>query len=69
MLTWASLMAQWVKNVSAMQETQATQVQSLGGEDHLEEEKDNPLKCSCLKNSMDRGTWQATGQGVTKSKT
>ena len=34
----ASLMAQWVKNPPAMQETQETQVRSLGGEDLLEEE-------------------------------
>ena len=34
----ASLMAHWVKNPSAMQETQETRVQSLGQEDPLEEE-------------------------------
>ena len=27
----------------------------------------NPLQYSCLENSMDRGTWQATVHGVTKS--
>ena len=27
----------------------------------------NPLQYSCLKNSMDRGAWQATVQGVAKS--
>ena len=27
----------------------------------------NPLQYSCLGNSMDRGTWQATVHGVTKS--
>ena len=26
----------------------------------------NPLQYSCLKNSMDRGAWQATAHGVTK---
>ena len=26
----------------------------------------NPLKYSCLENSMDRGTWWATVHGVTK---
>ena len=31
-------MAQWVKNSPAIQETQETQVQSLGWEDPLEEE-------------------------------
>jgi len=27
----------------------------------------NPLQYSCLENLMDRGTWQATVHGVTKS--
>ena len=27
----------------------------------------NPLQCSCLENPMDRGPWQATVYGVTKS--
>ena len=34
----ASLMAQWVKNLPAMQETQETWVLSLGQEDPLEKE-------------------------------
>ena len=29
--------------------------------------KDNPLQYSCPEDSMDRGTWQATVHGVTKS--
>ena len=29
----------------------------------------NPLQYSCLENSMDRGPWQATVQGVAKSRT
>ena len=29
----------------------------------------NPLKYSCLENSMDRGVWQAAVHGVTKSRT
>ena len=29
----------------------------------------NPLKYSCLENSMDRGTWQATVHRVAKSQT
>ena len=29
----------------------------------------NPLQDSCLENSMDRGAWQATVHGVTKSQT
>ena len=31
------------------------------------EGNDNPLQYSCLENSMDRGTWQATVHGVAKS--
>ena len=30
---------------------------------------DNPLQYSCLENHMDRGGWQATVHGVTKSQT
>ena len=29
----------------------------------------HPLQYSCLENSMDRGAWQATVHGVTKSQT
>ena len=32
-----------------------------------EEGNGNPLQYSCLKNPMDRGTWQDTVQGVAKS--
>ena len=35
-LLWASQVAQWVKNLPAKQETQETQVRSLGQEDPLE---------------------------------
>ena len=59
-------MAQWVKNLPAMQETQ---VLSLGWEDALEEEDGNPFQHSCLKNLIDRGAWWATIHGVTKSRT
>ena len=31
------------------------------------EENGNPLQHSCLENPMDRGAWQATVHGVTKS--
>jgi len=65
----ASLMSQQVKNLPAMQETQETPAQFLGWKDPLEEENGNPLQYSCLKNPMDRGTWQATACGVTKSRT
>ena len=29
----------------------------------------NPLRCSCLKNPMDKGSWQATGHRVEKCQT
>ena len=32
-------------------------------------ENGNPLQYSCLKNTMDRGTWWVTVHGVTKSQT
>ena len=56
-------MARAVKNLLAMQETQ---VQSLGQEDPPGEGNGYPLQYSCLENSMNRGTWQATVQGVAK---
>ena len=45
-------MAQTLKNLPAMQETQ---VRSLGQEDPLEDRMTNPLQYSCLNNPMDRG--------------
>ena len=33
----------------------------------LADGNDNPVRHSCLGNPMDRGVWQATGHGVTKS--
>ena len=46
------------------------QIQSLGQEDPLDKgTSGNPLHYSCLENSMDRGAWQATVHGVTKSQT
>ena len=59
---WASLVAQSVKNLPTIQETR---VQFLGGEDG--EGNGNPLQHSCLEKPMDRGAWQATVHGVTKS--
>ena len=43
-----------------MQETQETQVQSLGWEDSLEEEMATHSSILARKNSMDRGAWWAT---------
>ena len=50
----ASLMAQQVKNLPAMQEIQETQFPSLGQEDPLEKEWQS-LQYSCLKIPMNRG--------------
>ena len=33
------------------------------------EENVNPLQYSCLENPMDKGAWQATVYGITKSQT
>jgi len=43
---------------------QETCIPSLGRS--LVEGNDNPLQCSCLGNSMDRGAWEATVHGVAK---
>ena len=37
MVSWTSQVAQWLKNLPVMQETQKTWVQSLGQEDTLQE--------------------------------
>ena len=50
--SWASLMAQTVKNPPAMRETW---VRPLGWNDPLEKGNGNPLQYSCLENPMDRG--------------
>ena len=67
MVVGASLMAQRVKNLPTVQETQETQVQFLEGP--LEEENGNPLQYSCLENPIDRGAWWATFQRGAKSQT
>ena len=73
--SWASLVAQMVKNLPAMQETW---VPSLGWGNPPEEGmvihssilgegNGNPLQYSCLENPMDRGVWQATVHKVSQS--
>ena len=62
----ASLAAQMVKNLPAMQETW---VQSLGWKDSPGGGHGNPLQYSCLENLMDGGAEQATVHRVTKSQT
>ena len=59
--TWASLVAQTVTNLPAMQETQA---QSLGWEDPLEKGIATHPSILAWKVVMDRGAWQATVHGV-----
>ena len=62
----ASLVAQMVENVPAVEETW---VWSPGLGRSPEEGNGYPLQYSCLENSMDRGAWQATIHGVAKSQT
>ena len=50
----------------AMGETEAL---SLGWEEPLEKGIATHSQYSCLENYMDRGAWQATVQGVSKSQT
>ena len=62
----SSLVAQMVKNLPAMQETQ---VHTLDQEYSPGERNGNPLQYSCLENPMDRGAWWVTAHGVAKSQT
>ena len=62
-------MAQQIKNLPAMQESQEMEAQSQGREYPLEEENGNPFQYSCLKNPRDRRALWATVQRVKKSKT
>ena len=65
---WASLVAQMVKNMPAMQEVQKTQVRFLGQEDSPGKGNGNSLQYSCLGYPMDRGAWWARIHGVTKTR-
>ena len=60
---WTSQVVPVAKN------PQETQVQSLGGEDLLEEGMANPPQYSCLENPMDRGAWRATVHNIAESQT
>ena len=62
----ASLVAQMVKNLPAMQETQ---ILSRGREDPLEKEMATHSSILAWEIPMDRGAWQATAHGVAKSRT
>ena len=62
----SSSMAQQVKNLPAMQETQEPWFQSLGWEDPLEKEMTTPSNILAWKNPMDKGAWQATVHGLAR---
>ena len=64
--SWASLMAQTIKNLPVMQETW---VQSLGWEDPLEEGMATHSSILAWRIPMNRGAWQATVHRVPKSRT
>ena len=63
-LSWASLVAQMVKNVPVMRKTL---VRSLGWEDSLEEGMATYSSILTWRILMDRGAWWATVHGVAKS--
>ena len=64
--SWASLVAQMVKNPHAMQEIW---VRSLGWEDPLEKGMETHSSILAWRIPMDRGAWWATVHGVIKSQT
>ena len=64
---YTSQVAQWVKNLPAMQETQEMQVRSLGWEDPLEEGMATLCTVLAWRIPMDRGAWSVTDHSVTKS--
>ena len=65
-MTLGSLVAQKIKNLPAMQETQ---VQSLCLEDPLEKEKATHSSILSWRIPTDRGAWPATVHVVAKSQT
>ena len=62
--SWASLVAQMIKNLPAMRETR---VQSLGWEDFLEEGMATHSNILAWRIPMERRAWQATLHGVAES--
>ena len=64
--SWASLLAQTVKNLPV---TQETWVQYLGWEDPLEEGMATQSSVLAWRIPMDRRDWKATVHGVAKSDT
>ena len=55
-----------VKNLPVMQEIEKTRFDTWVRKIHVGG-NGNPLQYSCLKNPLDRGTWQATIHGAAKS--
>ena len=65
-IAWASLVAQMLKNLPAVRETW---VQSLVWEDPLEQGMTAHSSILAWRIPIDRGPWQPTAHGVTKSQT
>ena len=63
--TWAFLLAQMVKNLPVIRETQ---VRSLGWENPLEKGLANHSNIPAWRIPMDRKAWWATVHGVAKSR-
>ena len=61
---WASLVAQLVKNLPAVQETQ---ILSLSWEDPLEKEMATHSSVLAWRSPMDRRAWKAIVHGIAKS--
>ena len=67
-LLWGFPCGSVIKNLPAIQETEdMDSVPGLGGSPGGW--NGNPLQYSCQENPMDKGAWQATVDGVTKSQT
>ena len=66
LINWTSQVAQWVKNLPALQEMwgRFSWVGEVPGEG-----KGNPLQYSCLENPLDREDWWAKVHGIAKSQT
>ena len=61
--------AQWVKNLPAMQGATGDKGLITGWERSPGEGNGNPLQYSCWDNPMNRGAWMATAHGIAKSQT
>ena len=57
------------KHILWIQKSEINASSIPGSRRSLGEGHGNPFQYSCLENSMDRGAWQATVQGITKSLT